>query len=358
MTDEIKQKKHVKTRPSLVFDIFAFLVLIVLGTLLLNKSVRYENTEVIEYSEKSNLDYKVYLFKNDFYDQPYLGKDMLYVASLIDKVHLDFKYRFQMQDNETLDFNYKIVGKLSIANSQGTKAYFEKTYTLLDSKHITMKNASSQEINESIDIDYPHYNSLANNFKNAYGVDTESTLTVFMIIDKKNNEDSSFKLDNSSVLNVKIPLSERSVNIELDYKDISNTSNIIKDKEIQISNIILLCISALSIIGALIFAVKIVRRITKLNNKRSAYDKYISKVLKEYDRLIAESTTMLSFENKEIIRVGKFTELLDIHDNLQLPVMYYSLEEHRKAYFYISHNDTIYLMTIRAIDQNNYEIET
>lgn len=346
MTNEIKQKRRTKYNTKLVFNIFAFLILIVFGTLLLNKSIRYENTEIVEYSEKSNLDYKVYLFKNDFYEQSYLGKDMLYVASLIDKIHLDFKYNFQMQDKETLDFSYKIVSKLSITNSEGTKAYFEKTYTLLDSKTVSMKNSTSQEIAEAIDIDYPHYNSLANNFKNAYGVDADSSLTVYMIIDKKNTDNSSFKLDNSSMLNVKIPLSERSVNIELDYKDISNTSNIIKNKEFKISNIILLCISVLLILGALIYVIKIVLIINKISSKKSAYDKYISKILKEYDRLIAESTTMLSFENKEIIKVGKFTELLDIHDNLQLPIMYYEVNEHELSYFYINHNDVVYLLEI------------
>ena len=344
-----KQKKQAK----LVINIIIFIILIVSGTLLLNKSIRYENTEIIKYTEKSNLDYRVYLLKNDFYDQPYLGKDMLYVASLIDKIHLDFKYRFEMQDKETMDFNYKIVGKLSITNSEGTKAYFEKTYTLLDSKKVSMKNESTKEIKEEIDVDYPHYNSLANNFKNAYGIDTESNLTIYMVIDKKSNENSNFVLDNSSMLNVKIPLSERSVNIELDYKDISNTSNIIKDKKIEISNIILLVLSVILILLSIVYALKIVRKINKMKPKKSNYDKIVSKYLKEYDRLIAESSTLLSFEGKEIIRVNKFTELLDIHDNVQLPIMYYEVNKHELSYFYISHSNTIYLFEVHN-EENNY----
>ena len=37
----------------------------------------------------SKIDYKVYLLKNDFYEKEYLDKDMLYVASLIDKVKIN-----------------------------------------------------------------------------------------------------------------------------------------------------------------------------------------------------------------------------------------------------------------------------
>ena len=350
--NEKMYKNKTRRQTKLVTNIIIFLILIVSGTLLLNKSIRYENTEIIKYTEKSNLDYKVYLLKNDFYDQPYLGKDMLYVASLIDKIHLDFKYRFEMQDKETLDFTYKIVGKLSITNNEGTKAYFEKTYTLLDSKKVSMKNESIKEINDEIDVDYPHYNSLANNFKNAYGIDTESNLTIYMVIDKKSNEESNFTLDSSSMLNVKIPLSERSVNIELDYKDISNTSNIIKDKKIEISNIILLVLSVILILLSIVYALKIVRKINKMKPKKSNYDKIVSKYLKEYDRLIAESSTLLSFEGKEIIRVSKFTELLDIHDNVQLPIMYYEITKHELSYFYISHSNTIYLFEVHNEEKN------
>lgn len=341
----------------LVFEIIMFLALLIFGTILLNKSLKYEKTEIIEYNEKSNLDYKVYLLKNEFYEEPYLGKDMLYVASLIDKIKIDFKYKFEVEDLETLDFTYKIVGKLSITNKEGTSSYYEKTYTLLDDKQITMQEKNNQEINETIDINYPYYNSLANDFKNSYGVDTNSKLTVFMLIDKKSNEKSNFSMSNSSMMNVSIPLSERSINIELDYDDISKSSSIIKNKNVEISNIILLVLSILFIIIGLIVMIKAMRKLSLLGNKKSAFDKHIKKILKEYDRLIAETLTMISLEDKEVIKLDKFTELLDIHDNLQLPIMYYSITEHQKACFYINHDKTVYIITIKAIDLENYKIE-
>ena len=86
--------------------------------------------------------------------------------------------------------------------------------------------------------------------------------------------------------------------------------------------------------------------------KKSNYDKIVSKYLKEYDRLIAESSTLLSFEGKEIIRVSKFTELLDIHDNVQLPIMYYEITKHELSYFYISHSNTIYLFEVHNEEKN------
>lgn len=346
---KIKRSKIIKR---LVFDIIIFLILIVSGTILLNKSLNFENEKIIKYSEKSDLDYKVYLEENEFYDEPYLGKDMLYVANLIKKVEIAFDYNFESEDKENIIFDYKIVGKLSISNPTGTKSYFEKSYVLLDDKIVNMSNSTGQNIKETISLDYPYYNSLANGFKNQYGVDSDSKLTVYMLISKKNAKDSDFDLDSSSVMNLEIPLSEKSVDISLDYKKINETSNIIKKKQLTIKDFIPLIISASLIILSLIMAIKAIRNINHLRTKKSKYDKYVAKILKEYDRLIAESSTLLSFYGKEIIDINKFSELLDIHDNLQLPIMYYEEKEHELSYFYISHEKVIYLM---KIDANNMD---
>ena len=59
---------------------------------------------------------------------------------------------------------------------------------------------------------------------------------------------------------------------------------------------------------------------------------------------------MVSFDNKEIIKIKKFNELLDIHDNLGLPIMYYQVSKHQRGYFYIYHNNIIYLNDIKEVD--------
>ena len=116
---DVKEQNNNKIRRSkivkrLFFDIVIFVVFIVSGTFLLNKSLNFESEKIVKYSEKSNLDYKVYLVENEFYDEPYLDKDMLYVANLIDKILIDFDYNFESDDKENIDFDYKIIAKLSI----------------------------------------------------------------------------------------------------------------------------------------------------------------------------------------------------------------------------------------------------
>lgn len=347
-----KQEKRSRAIKRLVFDLFIFLLLITLGTILLIKALKFESEKIIKYNETSDLDYKVYLVKNDFYEQEYLGKDMLYVANLIDKIVIDFDYNFESEVKENIDFDYSIVAKLSIDNSLGTKSYFEKTYTLLENKTVNMKDTTGQSIKEEITLDYPYYNSLANKFKNQYAVDAESKLTVYMVINKKNTEESSYILNSSNIMNIVIPLSERSVDIKLDYKKIDETNNIIQKQKMTINDILPLIFAVVFVALSLVMIIKAIRNIKIINNQKSAYDKYIAKILKEYDRLIAESSTLLSFDNKEIINISKFTELLDIHDNLQKPIMYYEERPHELSYFYINHDNLIYLFEVDSTELN------
>ena len=83
-----------------------------------------------------------------------------------------------------------------------------------------------------------------------------------------------------------------------------------------------------------------------MNKKRSEYDKYISKILKEYDRLVVETKTVLNINDFNKIKVSKFSELLDVRDNLKLPINYYCLTEHEKGIFYIKNNDDMYVLYV------------
>ena len=333
------------TRLNALILIFVFSA--VLGLILFTHSFTSNKEKRVNYKESSNLDYKVRLLPNQFYEQEYLGKDMLYIASLIDKVEIDFSYLFNSDSNIDMDFEYNILADLVISNKGGTKTYFKKEYVLLEDQKLSMQNNSVQEIKENIKIDYSHYNTLANNFKSSYGVETESRLDVYLTVNKKNPD---YNLNEKNKMNIIIPLSEKSVDIQLKYNEINNSNSVLKNSEFFVSSYFSFIISVLLLIVAILSLIDIIRKLNLLRTKQSNYDKQVNKILKEYDRLIAESTTLIPFDGKNIIKVKSFTELLDIHDNLQLPIIYYTITKHHKCYFYINHDDTVYLFVLKAID--------
>ena len=344
-------RRNAKYNVRLCFCLILFLISYVGCILLINKAFTYKDAKIIKYQDKQEIDYKVYLKKNDFYESDYLDEDMLYVSSLIKNIDINFIYDFLIEKPISLDFDYKIMGNLVITSPNGNKNYFNKKYVLLDSKKASINNAYKYEIKENIKIDYDYYNNLASSFKTQYAVDTESYLNVYLEIDKKSKEDSQLEINDKSVAAINIPLSQRSLEIKFDVPDTSNTKDVIINGELIFNNKIII-LEVVIILIAIFSLVKIVKIIIKIKPKKTKYEKFIKKILKEYDRLIVETTTLFD-ENANIIKINKFEELLDVRDNLKLPVMHYNIENGKRSYFYIKDNNDIYLFDLKAENLEN-----
>ena len=342
-----KNKRKKINKNALILYTFALIILIFASIFTLIKSFTPKKEKEIKYSETSNVNYKVYLKENNFYEQDYLEGNMIYVASLIDKININFNYNFSIDETATMDFDYSIVGKLVVSDESGLNDYYKKTYTLVDTKTAKIENATNLLIQEAVDIKYNFYNDIVNEFRKTYGLNVDSRLEVYMLVTKRSKEDSPLLIDNiNSYMSFTIPLSEKSVNVKMDYKDLAENSYVIVESDAVISNKFLFIISCILIFTSVGIGAKWVTIASKFINKKSKYDKYVNKILKEYDRLIAETNNLPPYDDYNIIAISKFSELVDVHDNINLPIMYYSVKEEKKSYFYILHHENIYLHTI------------
>ena len=346
----VNEKTYVSYFNRVLIYALSLLLCFILATIFMSNAVTTKKDQFITYKETSNLDYKVNLKKNDFYEQKYLGKDMIYVASLIDTIDIDFNYIFDIEKKSDINFDYDITGKLVISDTNGQNTFYEKEYDLSKTKKESINAKKSHKINEKISIDYDKYNNLANKFRTNYGIDTTSNLIVSLNVHKKGSDKNEYKLDNKSAVSVTIPLSEKAINIKIDRNDINNSSQLFTSSSVTIDNYAYLLISIVFIILLPVFMFPLVGLLLSMETNKSPYDKYINKILNEYDRLIVETTTAPDIENKNIIRIDSFNELLDVRDNLSLPIKYYIITKHQKCNFYINHNDELYLLTIKAVD--------
>ena len=347
---KLKHKLYIGYETKIATTIVLTFLLLLIGSYYLIKSINVLSVLNVNYREKSNLDYKVYLKNNEFYDSEYLGKGMSYVASLIDKITADFNYTFDIDKDSNIDFDYDIKAELVISDTNKNNVFLKKEYTLMQNTKDNMINSKQYKINKTIDIDYDYYNRIANKFRISYGIDTRSDLNIYLNIHEKNSENNSFKLENKSVMALTIPLSQKSINITLDYKDINKTSQVIKDSEIIINNYIYLALGTMLLLVGILELIYLFHLILLTKTKKTNYDKFVSKILNEYDRLIVETTTGPNTQDKNIIKVSKFNELLDVRDNLKLPIKYFVISKHQKCQFYIDHEEEIYILTIKEVD--------
>lgn len=330
----------------IIFGIL-FAVLFSTSYFLVKNSFSYKDARVVNYQDSGTIDYKVYLKPNEFYEQPYLGANMVYVAGLINTVNIDFNYQFLLDEMQDMNFNYTITGKLQISDDSGANVYYSKNYVLLNSKQEKLEKKNVYSLKESVVIDYNKYNELANKFKSSYGIDASSNFIVTLKINKSVDD---LNISESNEATVTIPLSQRAISIKNDSSAMNNNRSITSESSVSLDNKVFIGIAVILFIVSVACLLKFLELVVAYFGKKSPYDRYLDKIFKEYDRLIVATKTMPRFDDKNIIKIEKFEELLDARDTLKQPIMYYSIAEHTKCYFYINVGNDVYLTVVKAVD--------
>ena len=341
-------KKHFSFGKRLALNIFLFLIFVIPCLYVATKTIEREKTTPINYSDVNNVSYKVYLKANDFYREKYLEMNRAYVASLIDYIDIDYNYIFNIEKITNMNFDYKVIAELILENAKGT-SFVDEKYIIKDSTKRKLNNGGTLNIDENVKIDYSYYNRLANKFKIETGVDINGYLNVYLEVNKKTDENLNYKINENVKSNIKIPLSERAIEINFDsnndkiYKQVTPVGNIKFNLEYLIVEIMLLIISA-------IFLARIINYLLLLSKTKTPYDKYVNKLLKDYDRLVVETKTNIELSKYNVIKINNFNELLDVRDNLKLPIIYYNIVKHEKGIFYIKNNLDVYSYVVKGID--------
>ena len=315
--------------------------------------VKKEEIKPVNYSDTGVVDYRVYLKENEFYTENFLPKGKSYITSLIDYVEVNYNYVFSISEITDMSFDYKILADLIIENSANDKELYRNQYTILDTKNKNLRGSNELVINEKFQLDYGYYNQLANKFRSSYGIDTNSYLKVYLNVDKKTSDTVKYKIsENSNITEITLPLSEKAIEINIDSNSNNSNNQVTTDDKYHINfiNIILFIIFLLL---SLLFIKIIIKSAIKMSSKRSTYDKYIKKILKEYDRLVVETRNVINLKEYNIINVSKFSELLDVRDNLKIPIIYYCYLEHIKGMFYVKNDNDVYLLPVSVDNIEN-----
>lgn len=348
--DSIKEVKPFTMRKWFIYMMIPTLVMLVLTLFVLKGSMYSDKESVVNYNETGDIDYKVYLKDNSFYSDKYLGKDMQYVASLIDRININ--YKFDMKTDNNLNFNYKynIKADLLITDpNDNNKILYKKSNVLVSDKK-NKGTLSNFMINDSVNIKYDEYNSYVNAFKKTYALSVKSKLIVTMEVTTE-AKSKILKEDFNKVnkLSLAIPLSEQTVDIGIDTSSINNAGTLDKNYISQIKKPVVLVLGL--IVGILSLALLYISLYT-LFSGRSKIDVYkttISRILKEYDRAIVTSKSIDSIieEEHNVIKVESIDELLDAHDTTGQPILYSELVPNDVSCFMILDDKLLYKLIIR-----------
>ena len=339
--EDIKRNNKISKYTCAILIVFA--IFLSFAILYMN----YNKVEYVKYSEKGNIDYKVYLKENEFFENKYLEENNQYISTLIDNIQSNFKYNLSLEEeNVTYKYTYKIVANVKVTDKSTKRNLYNKDEILVAEKEEITKQKSIN-INEEVTIDYNRYNDLMNSFINIYEVgNIDSNLTVSMYVDvigSCGNFQNNSK--NESVMTLTIPLTTSTMAIDIKNDLIETNNNEIICEEKSKINLVFLALAVASFIATALLITDFVLYIKKTRSAKTKYEKEIKKILSNYRQYIQKVDNTVNFKNFQEINVSTFTDLLEIRDTVQEPIL--MIEEKKNTKFIIPTNNILYIYIVK-----------
>lgn len=338
---KIRLKKWVRIS-LLCIIIFLFLSSIYM----IMSSIKVSNNDkhiVYSYNISQNLDYKVQLYSNSFIEEEFLGKNESYISDLVKNINADFSYQYFGSKITDLEYEYSIIadihGEYQLEDSSNIKIW-NKEYVLVEPVVKKETENSQFSIKESVDIDYNYYNNVVSEFRKELKLPINVNLIVTFNVDVKGTVDGE-KINSSKKMLLTIPLNQQAFKISEKYdKNVNN--NISKKTQAQektnyrrfISGIITGCMALLMFLASFreIFGI----------NKKTYYVKERDRLLKTYGDIIVEIVNPVENEDMTIIVVKNFNEMVDLEEELRIPIMFYEIEEDELGEFVLVNDNIMY----------------
>lgn len=336
------------TKKNIIHLIIYFVVIAILTMTVFFSITRYFKTHKITslgYEVNSDVDYKVFLKDNDMYESHYLGRDMKYIANLIDYIDFDFKYNVTATDITKYDYSYYFEAYVNVYDKD--KNLYEKTYKLTEPKKVK-ENEYSLNINENVQIKYSEYNDMIREFKKNYSLTSDSKLEVRMIVQTDMGYDKFEKTNHklTDVVIASFPLTEQLVNISVDTNSVSKQDVINESSNHSFLNYAYLFVAfSMSIIEVFVI-IEVFKYLYKLRPYNYEFIKYINEILKKYDRYIVNVKRLPNLSKSTIVDVTTIEEIVDARDSLQRPILYYTDSNRNKCVFIIINGTEAYRYTL------------
>lgn len=350
------KKNKKKERDLLLTQWFEVLIVIlIIITIIISVSTIYncfEKERPIEdikyiYNVDNNVDYKVHIFKNNFFEEENLGMGRRYMSKLVDDININITNNISASDIANVNYDYIVKAFIS-AKADSNNDLFDsvlwtKEYTLIPKTKGFNNDSTNSNINIPINIDFETYNSLVTEFQNQMRLDVEANLNVVTTL----NYDiyvSGDKISKTDEYTVKVPLAEQTFEIMTSHTDDSSYTTYVEG--VEETNFIKITASFVLFFSSL-FCGFILTLILVEDIKKTEYVIKLNKILKNYGDVIAGVTNLPNIDDKELYEVKSFNELVNIEEELKIPIIYFEYKKNKEGWFIIMHNNLMYRFILK-----------
>lgn len=344
--EDAKRRKSLLTFIGLIVIFAGFSFLFFYTYKALNK-VKYVN-----YTENSDVDYRVYLKDNAFYDQKFLEKDDQYISDLIDYITATFHYNLALQKEDiSYKYSYRIEANVQVKDRTTNKSLYKFDESLISKVEKTSKEPNTT-IEENVNINYNKYNDLIKDFIRTYDIDNvDSTLSINLYVDVLNNCGNERLPANESVTSIVIPLTNKTMGMDITNNIIDNKDNSIICSEPSKANILFLLCGIISTIITIVIIVRTVIYAETTKTAKTIYERELKKILGNYSAYIQRVNGTFDISGYKSLKIDSFTDMLEIRDTINQPILMIENAKKTGVYFIIpSANKILYTFGIKVVD--------
>jgi len=135
----MKMSKKIDTRKRDIRNLVIVVsTTLIIGLVLLCVYFISGTNKVMTYKESSDIDYKVMLKDNEFYEKNYQDKNKGYIASIIDSILItNFNYNVDFSEDVNYDYSYKLVAEIDVKDQKNDNNIYHFSEVLSEKKNST-----------------------------------------------------------------------------------------------------------------------------------------------------------------------------------------------------------------------------
>ena len=346
----LEYRKRRRRKITIQAIIVALVALITLASVAMYFYV--DKTIYINYTEKSDVDYRVILKDNEHYDKPVLDKNQTYIADLINQIPINFLYELNMDsDGVDYQYSYSIETELRIEDKEGTEI-LSRVDVLKDKQTFTKKDSNSFKITESVLIDFLPYNTFAEDFIATYDLPgVGAKLIVRMNVNVIGScEDFENSSNNNYTVEASIPLAQTLLNIDIASTVPTGESRVIACNNGWIQNVFKIIAIAGTALAAILLAILIAYAYLTRNHDIN-YSIRVKRLYAAYKAYIQRTALPFAIDGRQVVELDSFDSMLNIRDTIQSPILMNENEDRTCTTFVIpSPTDIIYMYRLKVED--------
>lgn len=312
---------------------------------LVPKSDKNKGNLIMSYTSSGNIDYKVFLKENNFIDDEYLDAGEAYILDLIDYIKITPVYNFKSTSKTNVTGTNKLVAKL--------KVYYKESSDKNNNPEIMNKAKILEEkvmnFNDDKYTNISSYNLYLNEYIDMlkeFQSEVKIAVDGYLDISYENSFDG--KVGGASYSNkynstIRIPLSNSVVKIE-SPKSEGKEDNVYESDLVKTNKTVMSYIIIANIISFIVICF-LLKKLFSFTNK-SEYQRKLSKILRNYDDIIVNTSSIIDVKKYKVIQIDEFKEILNLSRELLLPIMNYEKIKNQETWFYVIKDDILYIHVV------------